>query len=132
MARGQKIQFQLSSDVYRDSRKHAETIRRNTMKTFTAFFTAAALAVTAGYIQAKDLGPDQALKLRDAGTIQSFEKLNAAALAKHPNGTITDTELEEHYGKYVYQVDLRDAQGVEWDVEVDAVNGQVLKDHQDK
>lgn len=101
------------------------------MKTLTALFAASALAVTAGYVQAKDLGPDEALKLRDAGTIQSFEKLNAAALAKHPKATITDTELEQQYGKYVYQVELRDAQGTEWDVEVDAVNGQVLKDHQD-
>jgi len=101
------------------------------MKMSTVFFTAAALAVTAGYVQAKDLGPDEALRLRDAGTIQSFEKLNAAAMAKHPNATITETELEQEYGKYVYQVELRDAKGVEWDVELDAVNGQVLKDHQD-
>lgn len=101
------------------------------MNTFTALMTAAALTVTAGYVQAKDLGPDEALRLRDAGTIQSFEKLNAVALAKHANATITDTELEEEYGKYVYQVELRDAKGVEWDVEVDAVTGQVLKDHQD-
>jgi uncharacterized membrane protein YkoI len=101
------------------------------MNTFTAFVAASALVATAGYTQAKDLGPDEALKLRDAGTIQSFEKLNAAALAKHPNATITDTELEQEYGKYVYQVELRDAKGVEWYVELDAVNGQVLKDHQD-
>ena len=101
------------------------------MKMSTVFFTAAALAVTAGYVQAKDLGPDEALRLRDAGTIQSFEKLNAAALAKHPNATITDTELEQEYGKYVYQVELRDAKGVEWDVELDATSGQILKDHQD-
>jgi len=101
------------------------------MKTLTTFFAAATLAVTAGYVQAKDLGPDQALKLRDAGTIQSFEKLNAAALVKHPGANITDTELEEEYGKYLYQVELRDAKGVEWDVELDAVSGQVLKDHQD-
>jgi len=101
------------------------------MKFFTALFATAALAVTAGYVQAKDLGPDEALRLRDAGTIQSFEKLNAAALAKHPGATITETELEQEYGKYVYQVELRDAKGVEWDVELDATNGQILKDHQD-
>jgi len=101
------------------------------MNTFTAFFAASALLATAGYVQAKDLGPDEALRLRDAGTIQSFEKLNAAALAKHPNATITETELEHEYGKYIYQVDLRDAKGVEWDVELDATTGQVLKDHQD-
>uniref|UniRef100_A0A7C1X0R9 Peptidase n=1 Tax=Pseudomonas graminis TaxID=158627 RepID=A0A7C1X0R9_9PSED len=101
------------------------------MKILTAFIAATALTLTAGYVQARDLGPDEALKLRDAGTIQSFEKLNAVVLAKHPKSTITDTELEQEYGKYVYQIELRDAQGVEWDVEVDAVSGQILKDHQD-
>ncbi len=101
------------------------------MKTLAAFFTASAIVLSAGLAQARDLGPDEALRLRDAGTIQSFEKLNAAALTKHTNATITDTELEEQYGKHVYQVELRDAQGIEWDVEIDAVSGQVLKDHQD-
>ncbi|MCF7534185.1 PepSY domain-containing protein [Pseudomonas petrae] len=101
------------------------------MKILTALIAATALTATAGYVQARDLGPDEALKLRDAGTIQSFEKLNAVALAKHPKSTITDTELEQEYGKYVYQIELRDAQGMEWDVEVDAVSGQILKDHQD-
>lgn len=101
------------------------------MKTLTALIAASAFAVAAGYVQARDLGPDEALRLRDAGTIQSFEKLNAAALAKHPGATVTGTELEQEYGKYVYQVELRDAKGVEWDVELDATNGQILKDHQD-
>jgi uncharacterized membrane protein YkoI len=101
------------------------------MKNLSALIAAVALMTTAGYVQARDLGSDEALKLRDAGTIQSFEKLNAVALGKHPKATITDTELEQEYGKYVYQIELRDAQGVDWDVEVDAVSGQVLKDHQD-
>jgi uncharacterized membrane protein YkoI len=52
-------------------------------------------------------------------------------LAKHPGGTIHETELEEEYGKYIYQVELRDNKGVEWDVEFDASTGQILKDHQD-
>uniref|UniRef100_UPI003FD387B4 PepSY domain-containing protein n=1 Tax=Pseudomonas indica TaxID=137658 RepID=UPI003FD387B4 len=71
------------------------------------------------------------LKLRDAGTIQSVEKLNAAAVAKHPGATVEETELEEEYGRYIYQVELRDAQGVKWDLELDATNSQILKDHQD-
>lgn len=101
------------------------------MKNLTAVIAASIIALTTGLAQARDLGPDEALKLRDAGTIQSFEKLNAEALAKHPGGTVHETELEQEYGKYLYQVELRDAQGVEWDVELDAVTGQVLKDHQD-
>ena len=101
------------------------------MKTLTALFTASIIAMTASLAHARDLGPDEALRLRDAGTIVSFEKLNATALTKHPGSRITETELEEEYGKYVYQVELRDPQGIEWDLELDAVSGQVLKDHQD-
>ena len=101
------------------------------MKTLTTLFTASLVALTASLAHARDLGPDEALRLRDAGTIMSFEKLNAIALAKHPGSTVTETELEQEYGKYIYQIDLRDPQGVEWDLELDAVSGQVLKDHQD-
>jgi uncharacterized membrane protein YkoI len=99
------------------------------MKTLTALFTATLIGMTASLAHARDLGPDEALRLRDAGTIVSFEKLNATALAKHPGAT--ETELEEEYGKYIYQIEMRDPQGVEWDLELDAVSGQVLKDHQD-
>ncbi|MCK1793481.1 PepSY domain-containing protein [Pseudomonas violetae] len=101
------------------------------MKTLTAVFTASLIAMTASIAHARDLGPDEALRLRDAGTIVSFEKLNATAVSKHPGSTITETELEEEYGKYIYQVEMRDPQGLEWDLELDAVSGQVLKDHQD-
>lgn len=101
------------------------------MNKLTALFAITALTATAGLAQARDLGPDEALKLRDAGTIQSFEKLNEAALAKHSGGKVEETELEEEYGRYVYQVEVRDAQGVQWDVELDAATGQILKDHRD-
>ena len=101
------------------------------MKKLTALFTAALIAAAAGAAQARDLGPDEALKLRDAGTIQSFEKLNAAARAQHPGATIEETELEEEYGRYIYQVEVRDTQGVQWDLELDATNGQILKNHRD-
>lgn len=102
------------------------------MNHFTALLTATALIACAGLAQARDIGPDQALKLRDAGTIQSFEKLNAVALAKHPGATIGDTELEEKYGKYIYQVELRDAQGRKWEIDLDAVTGEVVGNHQDR
>ncbi|MCF6782744.1 PepSY domain-containing protein [Stutzerimonas stutzeri] len=101
------------------------------MKNLTVLFTAAILALGANLAMARDLGPDEALKLRDAGTIQSFEKLNEAALAKHPGATIEETELEEEYGRYIYQLELRDNKGVQWDLELDAKTGEILKNHQD-
>ena len=101
------------------------------MNRLTAFFIATLMALGTSLAHARDLGVDEARKLQDAGTILSVEKLDAAALAKHPGATLTETELEEAYGKYIYQVDLRDTKGIEWDLELDATNGTVLKNHQD-
>lgn len=102
------------------------------MKTFTALASIFTLACVAGLAQARDLGPDEALRLRDAGTVMSFEKLNAIALAKHPGTQVHNTELEQEYGKYIYQVELRDGKGVEWELDLDATTGAVLKDRLDK
>lgn len=88
---------------------------------------AVATLIAAGIAQARDLGADEALKLRDAGTIQSLEKLNAAAIAKHPGATV----VEQAHGRYIYQVELRDAQGVQWGLDLDASTGEVLQDQRD-
>jgi uncharacterized membrane protein YkoI len=102
------------------------------MKTFTALCTASLLLLGSTLANARDLGPDEALRLRDAGTIMSFEKLNAIALAKHPGTTVHDTELEQEYGKYVYQIELRDAKGIEYEMDLDAVTGAIIKDRLDR
>ncbi len=92
---------------------------------------AASLALLSLTAQARDLGPDEALKLRDSGSIKSFEALNEIVLAQHPKGIIYETELENEWGRYVYQLELIDAQGLEWDIELDAATGEILKNHQD-
>ncbi len=99
------------------------------MKLFTVM--AAALTLISLGAQARDLGLDEAVKLRDAGSIQAFEKLNQTALAQHPGGVLQDTELENQWGRYVYQLEVVDAQGVEWDIELDAATGEILKNHRD-
>ena len=102
------------------------------MKRLPLRLSAAVLMLSAGLVNARDIEPDEAAKLQASGIIQPIDRLNAAALAQHPNSEITDTELDEEYGKHVYQVDLTDAKGIEWDVELDAATGKVLKDHQDR
>ncbi|MED5611300.1 MULTISPECIES: PepSY domain-containing protein [unclassified Pseudomonas] len=101
------------------------------MHTLTRLIAAAGLLGVSSLALAHDIGPDEALRLRDAGTIQDFQRLNQAALGKHPGGTVYDSELELEHGRYLYKVDVKDAQGVKWDVELDAVSGEVLKDRQD-
>lgn len=100
------------------------------MKALNVLFAATALTLTAGLAQA-DVRPDHIQGLLKSGEITSFEKLNQAALAKHPGATIQDTELDHKLGKLVYEVELTDAKGVQWDVELDAKTGAVLQDKQD-
>ncbi|KAF1067168.1 MAG: hypothetical protein GAK45_01739 [Pseudomonas citronellolis] len=80
---------------------------------------------------AQDIDPQEIQRLRQAGTLRSVEALDHAALGKHPGGTVYDSELELEHGRYLYKVDVQDAHGVAWDVELDAVSGEVLLDRQD-
>ncbi|WP_395610897.1 PepSY domain-containing protein [Pseudomonas sp. B22129] len=100
------------------------------MQTLTALFAATALTLTAGLAQA-DVRPDQIPALLKSGDVMAFEKLNAAALAKHPGATITDTELDHEAGRLVYEADLTDTTGKKWDLKLDAKTGEVLENKQD-
>ncbi|SEE43532.1 Peptidase propeptide and YPEB domain-containing protein [Pseudomonas costantinii] len=123
------IQFQLSCDAYRGLRRKNILKRRFTMKRLTALVAAGIIASTAA--QARAVDPDKPLKIPGTVTIVAFEQLEATALALHPGSTLLDTDLDEAYGKYLYQVELEDADGIEWEVELDALTGRVLKNHQD-
>jgi uncharacterized membrane protein YkoI len=101
------------------------------MKTLTALFAAIALTAAAGAAQA-DVRPDQIEGLVKSGEVMNFAQLNKLATDKHPGFTIHDTELDKNATGYVYQVELRDAKGVEWDVDLNAKTGEILKDKQDK
>lgn len=101
------------------------------MKTLTALCVSTAMLMGAGLAQAKDVSPAQIVELSSSGTILPFEKLNQAALAQHPSASLLNTELEESYGRYIYQVDLRDKQGQKWEVELDAKTAEILTNKQD-
>ncbi|MBF4560186.1 PepSY domain-containing protein [Pseudomonas sp. p50] len=100
------------------------------MKTLTALFTAAALTLTAGLAQA-DVPVDQIPQLVKDGKIKPLEELNKVVMKLHPGATITDSDLDNHFNGYEYEVELRDAQGVEWDVDLNAATGEVLKNKKD-
>ncbi len=123
------IQFQLSCSGYGGLRRKNILKRRLIMKRLTALVAAGIIAFSAAQAQAVD--PDKPLKLPGTVTIVAFDQLEATALALHPGSSLLDTDLDEAYGKYVYQVELEDADGIEWEVELDALTGHVLKNHQD-
>ncbi|VVP52216.1 hypothetical protein PS880_05431 [Pseudomonas fluorescens] len=87
------------------------------MKTMIGLFTAASLALSVGLAHA-NVRLDQVPQLVKEGKIKPLEELNQTALKLHPGATITDTELDNHFNGYEYQVELRDANGMEWDVEL--------------
>ena len=100
------------------------------MKTLTALFTAATLTLTAGLAQA-DVPVDQIPQLVKDGKIKPLEDLNQIVLKLHPGATITDSDLDNHFNGYEYEVELRDAKNVEWDVDLNAATGEVLKNKKD-
>ena len=100
------------------------------MKTLTALFTAAALTLTAGLAQA-DVPVDQIPQLVKDGKIKPLEELNQIVLKLHSGATITDSDLDNHFNGFEYEVELKDAKGVEWDVDLNAATGEVLKNKKD-
>lgn len=101
------------------------------MKTLTALFTAATLTLTAGLAQAADVPVNEIPQLVKDGKIKPLEELNQIVLKLHPGATITDSDLDKHSTLYEYEVELKDAKGVEWDVDLNAATGEVLKNKQD-
>ncbi|VVP65376.1 hypothetical protein PS918_00104 [Pseudomonas fluorescens] len=102
------------------------------MKILAALFIALVLfGLNANLAHTRDLRSDEVRKLVDAGTIVPVEQVEAVALARHPGSTIIEIELKKRYGIYLYRVELTDTQGVEWELELDAADGLLRKDHQD-
>ena len=73
-----------------------------------------------------DEGQAAARKLSDAGEILPLEKISASAKAIKP-GQILETELERKGTRYIYEVEILDAQGQVWEVKLDARTGQLIK-----
>jgi uncharacterized membrane protein YkoI len=101
------------------------------MKPLTALFAVATLTLTAGLAQAKDVPVDQIPQLVKDGKIKPLEELNQIVLKLHPGATITDSDLDNHSNIYEYEVELRDTNNVEWDVDLNAATGEVLKNKKD-
>lgn len=80
---------------------------------------------------ARDLDQDEALRLRQAGTILPLEQLLQQALGRYPGAKLLEAELEEKRGLYIYEVELLTTEGVVRKIKLDASNGHLLKDKVD-
>ena len=54
------------------------------------------------------------------------ERATEIALAQRP-GVATDLDLDYKRKGWVYEIEIVDAQGTEWEVELEAVTGKVLR-----
>ena len=91
----------------------------------------AVLLFGAGIAAAKDVPPAELEGLVKSGKVMEPKKLDEIALAKHPGGKIEEGEVERHRSGYVYEVEVIDADGTEWDLDIDASSGKVLKSERD-
>lgn len=61
----------------------------------------------------------------------TFEDARRIALETVPGGHVESMELEENRQPPVYEVEVRDAQGVEHELEIDASDGRVIRSETD-
>lgn len=80
---------------------------------------------------ARDLGQDEALRLRERGEILPLEEILKFALERYPNSKLLQVELEEKQGAYVYEVELVTPQGVVRELKFNASRGNLTKDKED-
>ena len=91
--------------------------------------TAALLA--SGLASARDLSPADLDPLVKSGRVLPLDELEAAALDKHRGGHVKKGEIEHKNGGYIYQAEVADREGNEWDMAIDASTGLLLKDEKD-
>lgn len=96
------------------------------MKRYSLMLTAAgALWLAAGPLAA-GTSHDDAKLLQEQGVIVPLERIVEDALKLH-RGHVVETELERKKGKYIYEVEIVDEQGVLWELKYDARNGTLIK-----
>ncbi|WP_051088382.1 PepSY domain-containing protein [Amphritea japonica] len=92
------------------------------------------LAMVVGMINLAHAGSDISDKQVRAwvaeGRILPFEEIYARNKDRL-SGHLLDLEIEQEDGRIVYEAELLDAKGDVWELYIDAVTGEVVKEEQD-
>ena len=89
------------------------------------------LVLVCASVHARDLDQDEALILRQRGTILALEQLVDSALGRYPGAKLLEAELEEKHEVYVYEFELLTTEGIVRELKFDARDGRLLKDEED-
>ena len=73
---------------------------------------------------------ETARRLSDAGEILSLETILQRAQQYQP-GRVLEVEFDNDRGQYIYEVEILNAKGVVWELELDARTGQLLERKQE-
>lgn len=73
-----------------------------------------------------DSDHQEARRLVESGSILPLHQVLEAIRNDWP-GRILEVELEKARGSYTYEIELLDAHGKVWELEIDAVSGRVLE-----
>ena len=73
-----------------------------------------------------DEDQQQARQLREAGEVLPLQRIIATVRQQQP-GRLLEVELEQHQGRWIYEVELLATDGVVWEFEVDAASGELLR-----
>jgi uncharacterized membrane protein YkoI len=92
---------------------------------------AALILLASGPLKALDLSHNEALRLRQAGAILSFEHILMLALERYPGALLLESELEREKDIYVYELDILTPAGVVHELEFNASTGQFIEDDVD-
>jgi uncharacterized membrane protein YkoI len=97
-----------------------------TRQTLVTLTTACALMLGTGTSQA-DENPEELARLIKSGELLSWEAAGKKAKELHPGARVSETDLDKEWTRYVYELEVVDRQGVEWDIDLDAKTGEVLQ-----
>ena len=85
----------------------------------------------AGTAWAGHLSPAELDPLVKSGRVLPLDALEDAALQKHRGGHVKKGEVEKHHEGYIYEAEVTDRDGQDWDMDIDATTGLLLKDEKD-
>ena len=94
--------------------------------------TAGAAAMLAvGAASAGSLSPAELDPLVRSGRVLPLDALEDAALQKHHGGHVKKSEIDRRKEGYVFEAEVTDRDGEDWDMALDATTGLLLKDEKD-
>lgn len=102
-----------------------------TVSVYVRGFVALMFLAFCSVATSRDLGQDEALRLREQGVILPLEQVLRKAIERYPDAKLLEVELEEDDDIYVYEVELLTPSGVVRELKFNAADGQLLKDKVD-